>query len=324
MSSVPNLDQLRTVPYLNLSPGHQLPFDIYLRLSSSGRVIRYRRKDSSIDGYRLDDLNARQACFLISRDHYDLFVQHAGREILRLLTDESGGAELPGAARAMLSNVLHQTEHRDTIEIMDNLGDLTKKILNEIALRNEERTAALHAFLQLSSSGRFDLLQHPVNCASLTLFLLFAMEVKDQRILLEAGLASLVHDLGLAKVSPLVAEEAHRGVLDAASIKALRHHPRATLEILKSRKMKISKLMEVMILQHHEDRTGGGYPAGLKGDEVHLLAQVLHVADEIDGVVGHSGGGSVLFENVRGRILLYEEKKMFSEELIQVLKSCFF
>ena len=38
------------------------------------------------------------------------------------------------------------------------------------------------------------------------------------------------------------------------------------------------------VRRHHEDYGGGGYPAGLSGEEIPLLARILRVADAYDAM----------------------------------------
>jgi len=42
--------------------------------------------------------------------------------------------------------------------------------------------------------------------------------------------------------------------------------------------------MLAIVTQHHEKWAGGGYPAGLKGEEIDPLARILAVADVYDAM----------------------------------------
>lgn len=55
-----------------------------------------------------------------------------------------------------------------------------------------------------------------------------------------------------------------------------------TIEVLEEKKIPVSALTKTIILQHHEEFNGSGYPAGTRGFMVNELAQILRVADEID------------------------------------------
>ena len=42
--------------------------------------------------------------------------------------------------------------------------------------------------------------------------------------------------------------------------------------------------MRPIVLCHHERLDGSGYPAGLRGDEVPLLAQIVGIVDVFDAL----------------------------------------
>lgn len=44
------------------------------------------------------------------------------------------------------------------------------------------------------------------------------------------------------------------------------------------------------VLYHHERWDGSGYPEGLKGEEIPLMARIIGVADELDSLVNPGGG----------------------------------
>jgi HD-GYP domain-containing protein (c-di-GMP phosphodiesterase class II) len=63
--------------------------------------------------------------------------------------------------------------------------------------------------------------------------------------------------------------------------------------IIKSHVVKGSKILEPMsrlralmpgVRHHHERYDGKGYPDGLKGDEIHLVARIISIADTYDAM----------------------------------------
>jgi len=79
----------------------------------------------------------------------------------------------------------------------------------------------------------------------------------------DLALGALLHDLGRA---PALArgEPAYHPVVGWQAIKD---------DVL------ISALTKVIVLQHHERLDGSGYPAGLRGQDLHPLAQIVGLAD---------------------------------------------
>ncbi len=93
---------------------------------------------------------------------------------------------------------------------------------------------------------------------------------------------ALTHDLGkigiadaiLNKPAPLVGDE----------IDIMRQHPSFSKAIMKPL-VRFHEYAEIAG-SHHEHWDGSGYPEGLKGEEIHLLARIVAIADAWDSMIG--------------------------------------
>lgn len=100
----------------------------------------------------------------------------------------------------------------------------------------------------------------------------------DQKVALE--MAAYLHDIG--KIG--VAEEIllKPGRLSDPEMEQMRHHPLIGANILKP--VAFPWAINPVVRHHHESYDGTGYPAGLKGDEIPLLARILTVADSFEAM----------------------------------------
>lgn len=87
--------------------------------------------------------------------------------------------------------------------------------------------------------------------------------------------AALLHDLGVVALSSRLLDQ--EDAYDEEERASMRPHIQHGVDILSP----LSSLQDVVpiVAQHHEWWDGGGYPAGLKGDEIHPLARILTVVD---------------------------------------------
>ena len=87
--------------------------------------------------------------------------------------------------------------------------------------------------------------------------------------------AALLHDLGVVALSSRLLDQ--EDAYDEEDRAAMRPHVEHGLDILGP----LSSLQDVVpvIAQHHEWWDGGGYPAGLAGEDIHPLARILTVVD---------------------------------------------
>jgi putative nucleotidyltransferase with HDIG domain len=91
----------------------------------------------------------------------------------------------------------------------------------------------------------------------------------------------LLHDIGKIGVPPSILDKP--GKLTEEEFAVIRRHPSKGAEILES----IPSLQKVIpiVSQHHERFDGKGYPNGLSGESISLLARIFAVADVVDALV---------------------------------------
>jgi hypothetical protein len=85
-----------------------------------------------------------------------------------------------------------------------------------------------------------------------------------------------VYDLGLMSIDDRLLVQ--KGPLSPVENLAVKKHPLTTLAMLESIEFSGNTINEA-ILHHHERFDGQGYPDGLKGDDIPLMARVLAVVD---------------------------------------------
>ena len=92
--------------------------------------------------------------------------------------------------------------------------------------------------------------------------------------------AALLHDIGKIGVSDKVLNK--KGKLDEEDREAIKAHPRLGANIVGN----IPNLASCVsiILHHHERWDGGGYPEGLKGEDIPIEARILAIADTFEAM----------------------------------------
>jgi len=100
-------------------------------------------------------------------------------------------------------------------------------------------------------------------------------EVADRLLL-----ASILHDIGKIGISEDVLNK--KGKLTDEEFDEMKKHPQYGYDILRH----ITRMDKVMpgMRGHHERYDGKGYPDGLKGEKIPLLARVIAVADTFDAM----------------------------------------
>ena len=92
----------------------------------------------------------------------------------------------------------------------------------------------------------------------------------------------LLHDIGKIAISEAILNKP--GKLTPRERDEIRRHPDIGSRILSSSRETAG--LADYVLAHHERFDGSGYPKGLKGDEIPLLARIVSVADAYDAMTG--------------------------------------
>ena len=95
--------------------------------------------------------------------------------------------------------------------------------------------------------------------------------------------AAPMHDIGKIGIPDSVLLK--EGPLTRSEIDVMRTHPRMGYDILKGSPSKYLSMGAIIALGHHEKFDGTGYPNGLHGEDIPLVARVVAVADVFDALV---------------------------------------
>jgi two-component system, response regulator RpfG len=95
--------------------------------------------------------------------------------------------------------------------------------------------------------------------------------------------AAPMHDIGKIGIPDSVLLK--RGPLNAEEDSVMKTHPRMGYDILKGSPSKYLSMGAIIALGHHEKYDGSGYPNGLHGEDIPIVARVVAVADVFDALV---------------------------------------
>jgi diguanylate cyclase (GGDEF)-like protein len=131
--------------------------------------------------------------------------------------------------------------------------------------------------------------------------------------------ASLLHDLGKLAVPSEILDKPSE--LDDGEWQAIGEHPRIGQVILEQ----ASSLREAIpvVLHHHERYNGGGYPHGLKGNEIPLGARIVAVADAYHAMVHDRPYKGALTHDEALAELRQNAGSQFDPEVVEVFCSIY-
>src|SRR6202142_158560 len=151
--------------------------------------------------------------------------------------------------------------------------------------RMEEQFSALRTALICSLNQLLDLKDLNTGVHS-TRLAEWALHVAGEMGMDEAGLAdlevaALLHDIGKIGIPDAILNKPAK--LTSEEYELMKKHPEYGWAVL--RQVPGMERASLMILHHHENYDGTGYPGGLKGEEIPIGSRIVSVIDAFDAMV---------------------------------------
>ncbi|MEI5908087.1 HD domain-containing phosphohydrolase [Bacillus spongiae] len=189
---------------------------------------------------------------LVSKNEleYDQFSQYLASEFKRIQDGLS------------LSNVT---------AILRNFSSLLEKTLDDIAITS--------LFKKQTNSNDY-LTQHSIHVGILSAMIGKILSFSRQECIL-LGHMGLLHDIGMLKIPNHLVTKSEP--LTTAEVKVVRSHTSTGYDMLKEVAY-ISPLIAQAALLHHERVDGSGYPMAIKESKIHIMIQIISVADVFNAI----------------------------------------
>ncbi|WP_353093789.1 HD domain-containing phosphohydrolase [Tissierella praeacuta] len=104
----------------------------------------------------------------------------------------------------------------------------------------------------------------------------------SQREIMLIANASPIHDIGKVAIPDKILLKP--GKLTKEEFNIIKTHTTIGYNLLKNSKREILKAAAIVAHEHHERYDGGGYPRGLKGEEIHIYGRISAIADVFDAL----------------------------------------
>jgi HD-GYP domain-containing protein (c-di-GMP phosphodiesterase class II) len=132
----------------------------------------------------------------------------------------------------------------------------------------------------------YSLYNHSINVCLLGIALMLFLH-KSRHESLITGLACLFHDLGLTRIPEELLTRSESW--DAEEWETVKKHPQLSHQMLKECESIPPEVLQ-LVLEHHENANGSGYPRGLSLDQQHPWTRIIRLVDAYDGLTGHRPG----------------------------------
>lgn len=240
------------------------------------------------------------------------------REILVLPIRSSDGTIL-GAYQALNKISGDQVFSRRDLRYLRLAASYSGKSI-EAALLNEEIDKAQREMIRvLGEAGEHRSLEtgnHVTRVAIYSTMLAKQMNLTPQEIE-TITMASPMHDIGKIGIPDAVLQKPGRFTDEEYAV--MKNHSEIGYEILHGSESALMCAAALISREHHERYDGQGYPRGLSGDEINLLARIVAVSDVFDALISDRCYKKA-WEPARVRELFEEERgRQFDPRVVDAL-----
>ncbi|NOX58665.1 MAG: HD-GYP domain-containing protein [Planctomycetes bacterium] len=166
---------------------------------------------------------------------------------------------------------------RNPVKTKKFVGDSLKVLGEQLRRSYLESTRALVAAVEARDPYTHD---HSLRVSGFAVGIARRMGL-DARETERIEIAAKLHDIGKIGIPDAILQKTDR--LLPQEFEIVRQHPEIGVEILGHTTHLKRELP--LILHHHERFDGGGYPAGLVGEQIPIGARILAVADALDAML---------------------------------------
>lgn len=130
---------------------------------------------------------------------------------------------------------------------------------------------------------------------------------------------ALLHDIGKIGIPDRILHK--KDELSQGEWKLMQQHPRWGREILEHIEFLCDAL--AVVRYHHEAWDGSGYPSGLEGEEIPLLARIFSVADTYDAITQHRPYRRARRPEVAQQIIREQANQQFDPQVVEAFEAVF-
>ncbi len=273
------MDDFLPITLNSLKTDTRIGCDIYLlvRNNGSSRYILYCKSDAAFDGEQKEMLVRKNINKLfIEEEDQQKYSEYLESNLKNILSDEKIKPKekaqiVYGTATNMLQDVFKEPRFKNIERSKTFAYNMVDYILRD--------GRAAYNLLKITSHDYYTY-THSVNVA--TIGSLFAKSLglseKDMKTFCTG---MLLHDLGKTKIRSDILNKT--GALTDSEFEEVKRHPEIGVTVLRESGECLNEEYSI-IMQHHENCDGSGYPFGLKKEEIHSSSRIVRIIDIYDAL----------------------------------------
>lgn len=273
----------QTISLFDIAPESSLPFDLYVYFK--GTFLPYRTIGQSLSQERFNRFVLKRIGKLFVRgEEYQKFCDYR-KQTQKAEADELDRFGISAEQKACVQMATGMRSVTQEVFLAEKPEELSQKVeaVLEVAKATVEKVLQMpyvRAFEAIPQT-QTDIINHSIRVGLLSTYLGYQLGFVNPIGLEYLAAAAVLHDIGKTKIAEL------ESTLDEESEEEkaiLRNHPILSVEMLDQAGFVPDEIKRI-ILEHHEEREGGGYPNGIRGPKMLGLSKVFSIANAFDNLM---------------------------------------
>lgn len=215
-------------------------------------------------------------------------------------------------ASALMADVMQDVRLGRAVEL-ERIEPVVERLVQSV-LRNP---GALSCLGRVRQKDHYTF-EHSVNVSVLLVHFCNHLGM-NRRTVRDAAIGGLLHDVGKVNTPDAILNKV--GPLSDDEFDEIRDHVGNGVDIV-SAIPGISDISLTIVAQHHEHMDGGGYPAGLKGDQISQLGQMAAIIDVYEALTSARSYRAAMEPSQALQRIFGWSKQQFNNELVQRFIQC--
>ena len=217
---------------------------------------------------------------------------------------------------------------RNTIMLYAKQRTLQRLVAKEILANVKTNSLMVSVLAHIVEFRNRESSDHISHVKSLTYMLLKALERRDPSYRLTPeneyiiSTASALHDIGKIAIDDEILNKP--GKLTSEEFDAMKKHAMQGYTILENvpdiKNEELIRIAKEICRWHHERYDGGGYPDGLRGEEIPISAQIVSIADVYDALTSERCYKKAFDHETAMKMILDGECGTFNPKLLRCLQ----
>ncbi len=288
-------------------------FDLFLKSNVNGRTksILFSRGNEKFTPKIKEELLSKNVQeYYISTEDTDKYIRYQEKSLKHIVEDNNKSSH-------EISEALYQVAGNLTQDILDNPSSRqniqrTSEWVSNTISHIKQNDNTFTSLFEVTSHD-YQTYTHSINVSVIGLLFGKYLSLKSYE-LNSLGTGLLLHDIGKSTLPPELIHKHYN--LTKEEFDKIKKHPKAGLDLLEQNANIAPQSLKVVI-QHHENYDGSGYPYGIGGSDIHLFGHISRIVDAYDVMTSNRPAAAAM--NPFATLTELQEKmpNCFNEELFK-------